>query len=168
MWFQLQHQTFQWIFRVDFLYDWLVWSTCCPRDSQEPSPAPQFKSISSSALCLLYGLTSTSVYDYWKDHSFIKQTFVSRSNVFLFNTLSRFVIIFLQRSKCLLSSWLQSPSTVILEPKKIKSVTVSTFPPSICHEVIGTGCHDLSVCVCLYWVLSGFLSPFYHSHQEVL
>ena len=51
----------------------------------------------------------------------------------LFNALSRFVIAFLPRSKHLLISWLQSPSTVILEPKKIKSVTVSTFPPSICH-----------------------------------
>ena len=53
---QLQHQFFQWVFRVDFLKDWLVWSPCCPRDSQESSPAPQFKSISSLALCLLYGL----------------------------------------------------------------------------------------------------------------
>ena len=43
--FQLQHQSFQWIFRNDFLYDWLVWSPCCPRDSQESSPTPQFKSI---------------------------------------------------------------------------------------------------------------------------
>ena len=51
---QLQHQSFQWIFRVDFLKDWLVWSPCCPRDSQESSPAPQFKSINSSVLSLLY------------------------------------------------------------------------------------------------------------------
>ena len=55
----------------------------------------------------------------------------------LFNVLSRFVIAFLPRSKCLLISWLQSPSTVILEPKKIKSVTASTFSLSICHEVMG-------------------------------
>ena len=54
----------------------------------------------------------------------------------LFNTVSRFVVAFLPRSKCLLISWLQSPSTVILESKKRKSVTVSTFPPSICHELI--------------------------------
>ena len=51
--------------------------------------------------------------------------------------ISRFVIAFLSSSNYLLISWLQSPSAVILEPKKIKSVTVSTFPPSICHEVIG-------------------------------
>ena len=51
--------------------------------------------------------------------------------------LSRLVITFLPRSKCLLISWLQSPSAVILEPKKIKSATVSTVSPSICHEVMG-------------------------------
>ena len=55
----------------------------------------------------------------------------------LFNMLSSFVIAFLPRSKCLLISWLQSLSAVILEPKKIKSVTVTTFSPFICHEVMG-------------------------------
>ena len=55
----------------------------------------------------------------------------------LFNTLLRFVIAFLPRNKRLLISWLQSPSAVILEPKKIKSATVSTVTPSICHEVMG-------------------------------
>ena len=61
----------------------------------------------------------------------------------LFNILSRFVIAFLPRSKCLLILWLQSPSAVILEPKKIKSVTVSIVSPSICHGSDGTGCHCL-------------------------
>ena len=55
----------------------------------------------------------------------------------LFNMLSRLVITLLQRSKRLLISWLQSPSAVILEPKKIKSITVSIVSPSICHEVMG-------------------------------
>ena len=55
----------------------------------------------------------------------------------VFNMLYRFVIAFLPRSKCLLISWLQSPSAVILEPKKIKSVTVSIVSPSIYHEVMG-------------------------------
>ena len=67
---QLQHQSFQWIFSVDFLYDWLVWSPCYPRDSQESSPTPQFKSISSLVLSLLYGPTLTFIHDYWKNHSF--------------------------------------------------------------------------------------------------
>ena len=55
----------------------------------------------------------------------------------LFNTLSRLGIAFIPRSKCLLISWLQSPSAMIWEPKKIKPVTVSILPPSICHEVTG-------------------------------
>ena len=61
---QLQHQSFQWTFRIDLPLDWLIWSPCCPRDSQESSPAPQFKSINSSALSFLYGPTLTSICDY--------------------------------------------------------------------------------------------------------
>ena len=64
-------------------------------------------------------------------------TFVGKVMSLLFNIQSRLVIVFLSRSKCLLISWLQSPSAVILEPPKIKSVTVSTVSPSICHEVMG-------------------------------
>ena len=63
------------------------------------------------------------------------RTFVSQVMSLLCNMLSRFFITFLPRSKCLLISWLQSPSTVLLEPKKIKSVTVPTFSTRICHEV---------------------------------
>ena len=66
-----------------------------------------------------------------------RRTFVSKEMSLLFNMLSRFVIAFLPRSKHLLISWLQSPSAVILEPKKRKSVTASPFSPSICHEVMG-------------------------------
>ena len=66
-----------------------------------------------------------------------RRTFVDKVMSLLFNMLSRFVIDFLPRSKHLLISWLQSPSAVILEPKKIKSVTVSIFSPSTCHEVVG-------------------------------
>ena len=72
-----------------------------------------------------------------------RQTFAGKVMSLLFNMLSRLVIAFLPRSKCLLISWLQSPSAVILEPLKIKSVMVSIFSPSICHEVMGTRCHDL-------------------------
>ena len=67
---QLQHQSFQWLFRVDFLYDWLIWSPCCPRESPESSPTLQFKSINSLALSLLYGPALTSIHDYWENHSF--------------------------------------------------------------------------------------------------
>ena len=76
-----------------------------------------------------------------------KWTFVGRVMSLLFNMLSRLVITFLPRSKCLLISWLQSPSAVILEPQKIKSLTVFTVSPSICHEVMGLDAmilHDLT------------------------
>ena len=66
-----------------------------------------------------------------------RQTFVGKVMSLLFNMLSRFIIAFLPRSKCLLILWLQSPSVVILEPKKIKSVTISLVSPSICHEMMG-------------------------------
>ena len=66
-----------------------------------------------------------------------KWTFVGKAMSLLFNMLSRFVIAFLPSSKHLLISWMQSPSTVILEPKEIKCVTVPIISPSICHEVMG-------------------------------
>ena len=73
-------------------------------------------------------------------------TFVGKVMSLLFNMLSRFVIAFLPRSKHLLISWLQSPSAVIWEPKKIKSVTVSIVSPSICHEVMG-----LDAIILVFW-----------------
>ena len=78
-----------------------------------------------------------------KTIALIRRTFVGKVMSLLLNMLSRLVITFLPRSKSLLISWLQSPSAVILESRKIKSDTVSTVSPSICHEVVGTGCHDL-------------------------
>ena len=68
--FQLQHQYFQWTPRADLLKDGLVGSPCSPRDSQESSPTPQFKSINSSVLNFLYSPPLTSMHDYWKNHSF--------------------------------------------------------------------------------------------------
>ena len=93
--------------------------------------------VQLSHLYMTTGKTS-SCFDY--------QTFVGKVMSLLFNILTRFVIAFLPRSKYPLISWLQSLSTVILEPKKIKFATVSTFFQSICHEVMddGTGCHDPS------------------------
>ena len=80
-------------------------------------------------------------------------TFVGKVMSLLFNTLYSFLIAFLPWSKHLLISWLQSLSTVILEPKKIKSITVSIFSPSICHEVMGL---DTMVFIFECWVLSQF------------
>ena len=74
-------------------------------------------------LSFLYGPILTSIHDYWKNRSFDYMDFVSKVMSLLFNMLSRLVIAFLPRSKHLLISWLQIPSAVILEPKKIKSLT---------------------------------------------
>ena len=82
--FQLQHQSFQWIFRTDFPQDWLVKSPCSPRDSQESSPTPQFKSISSSGFSFLYNPTFSSIHDYWKNHSFDWMDLCWQSNISAF------------------------------------------------------------------------------------
>ena len=123
----------------------MVGSPCSPRDSQESSPTPQFKSINSQALSFLYGPTLTSIHDYRKIIALTRRTFVGKVMSLLFNILSRLVIAFLPRHKHPLISWLQSPSAVILEPQKIKSVSVSIFSPSIGHEVIGP---DAMILVC--------------------
>ena len=126
----------------------LIWSPCCPRDSQESSPARLKASILWHSAFFMVQLShpymtpgKTIVLTTW--------TFVSKMKSLLFNRLSRLVIAFLPRSKYLLISWLQSPSVVILETKKIKSVTVSIFFPSTCHEVMGPGATIL-----VFWMLS--------------
>ena len=141
--FQLQHQSFQWMFRTDFLQDRLVGSPCSPRDSQESSPTPQLKSINSSALSFLHSPTLISIHDYWKNLDLSRWTFVGKVTSRLFNMLSRFVIAFLPRSKQLLVSWPQSPSAVILEPKKTVSHCFHCFPIYLPWSD-GTRCHDLS------------------------
>ena len=77
---QLQHQSFQQVFRVD----WVVWSPCCLRDFQESSPAPQFKGINALALCLLYGPAFITVCDRWEEHSPDYMDFCRQSNVSAF------------------------------------------------------------------------------------
>ena len=120
---QLQHQSFQWVYRVNFPQYWLVWSLFCPGDSHESFPTPQLEKINSLVFSLLYD--PTHIHPYMttvKTIALTIQTFVSKVMSLLFNMLSRFTIAFLPRKKHLLISWLQSPFTVILEPKKRKSV----------------------------------------------
>ena len=122
------------------------------------------QSISSLVLSFLHSPTLTSTHDHWTNHALTRQTFVGNVMYLLFNMLSRLVIAFLPRSKHLLMLWLQSPSAVILEPKKIKSVTVSSVSPSICHEVIG-----LDAVILVFWMLSfNFFTLLFHLHQEAL
>ena len=84
-----------------------------------------------------------------------RRTFVGKIMSLIFNILSRLVITFLPKSKCLLISWVQSPSAVNLEPRKIKLATVSTVSPSISHEVMG-----LDALILVFWMLS--LNQLFH------
>ena len=158
---QLQHQSFQWTPRTYLLQDGLVGSPWSPRDSQKSSPTPQFKSINYLVLSFLYSATLTSIHDYWKNIALTRRTFVAKVMSLLFNMLSRLVISFLPRSKCLFILWLRSPSAVILEPKKIKPATVCTVSPSICHEVMGP-----DAMIFVFWMLS--FKPTFHSPLSLL
>ena len=117
---------------------------CCnPRDAQEFFPTLQEKS--SVFWCSAFFMVQLS-HQYmttWKIMTFYIQTFVVKVMYLLFNTQSRFVTAFLPRCTHLIISWLQSPSTVILKPKNMKSVTVSIVSPLFAWSD-GTGCHYLS------------------------
>ena len=100
-------------------------------------PTPLFKSINPSMLRFLYSPSPTSIHTTGKTIALTRPTFVGKVMSLLFNMLYRLLTTFLPRSKHLLISWLQSPSEVILEPKKIKSAAVSTVSLSIFQEVMG-------------------------------
>ena len=156
--FQLQHHSFQRTSRTYLFQNGLVGSPCSPRDSQESSPTPQFKSINSSVLSFLHSPTLHPYLTTGKTIVLTRQNFFGKVMALLLNMLSRLVITFLPRSKCLLISWVQSPSAVILEPKNIKADTVSTVSPSISHEVMGP---DAMISFSECWALSQiFHSPF--------
>ena len=139
---ELQYQSFQWIFRVDFLQDWLDWSFAVQRtlESLLEHHNSKVSILRCSAFIMvqlspLYTTTEKTI-------ALTIQTFVGKVMSLLFNTLSRFVIAFLLRSKHLLISRLQSPSAVILEPKKIKSVSASTVSWLAWKEFNSEGCSD--------------------------
>ena len=133
--FQLQHQSSQ---------NWLVGSACSPRDSRVFSNTRVQKHHFFGTQLSLWSNSHIHTWLLKKTIALTRWTFVSKVMSLLFNMLSRFVIAFLPRSKLFLISWLQSLSTMILEPKKIKSVTVFTFSPFYLPWSDGTRCHDLS------------------------
>ena len=147
--FQLQHQSFWWYsglisFKTDLLDLLAVQETL--------KSLLEHHSSKASILCHSAFFIVQLSHPYMtigKTIALTRQTFVGKVMPLLLNMLSRLVIDFLQRSKCLLISWLKSHSTVILEPKKIKSVTVSIVSPSICHEVMG-----LDAMILVFWMLS--------------
>ena len=122
-------------FRIDWL-DLLTIQGTLKSLLQHQSWTPQFKSISSLVVSfivqLLHPYMTTG-----KTIALTRWNFVDKVMSLLFNMLSRLVITFIPRSKCLLISWLKLASAVTLEPKNIKSATVSTVSPSMCHEVMG-------------------------------
>ena len=115
---QLQHHSFQRAPRADLLQNGLVGSPCSPRDSQVSSSTPQFKSINFQRSAFFTVQLSHPYMTTGKTIAFTRQTFVGKVMSLLFNILSRLFMTFLPRRKRLLISWLQSPSAVILEPKK--------------------------------------------------
>ena len=139
--FQLQHKFFQWIFGlISFMMDWL---DLLAVQGTLKSLLQHHSSKASVLQCSAFFMVQLS-HPYMTNGKTIALTiwtFVGKVMSLLFNMLSRFVIAFLPRSNHFLISWLQSPSAMILESEKIKSVTASTLPPSICHEVMR---HDLS------------------------
>ena len=148
--FQLQHQSFQWILRIDlsFRRDWVdllaVQGTLKSLLQHHSSKASILR---HSAFFIVP--TLTSIHDCWKNQSFDWMDFAGKVISLLFNMLSRLVITFLPRSKCLLISWLQSPSAVILEPPQNKVSHCFHCSPSICHEVMGP-----DAMVLVFWMLS--------------
>ena len=106
------------------------------KDSEESSPTPQFKTINSLVLSFLYMQLSHPYMTTGKTIALTRWTFVGKLMSLLSYMVSRLVIAFLPRSERLLISWLQSPSAVILEPKEIKSATLSIVSPYICLEVM--------------------------------
>ena len=110
-------------------------SPCCPREPQESSPEPQFKSTSSSALSLLYGANLTFVHDYWKKTALTIHTFVTKVMFLLFNIMSRFIIALEKQVSFNFITAFSICSDFGAQENKI--YIASTFSPSIFHEVMG-------------------------------
>ena len=136
--FQLQHHSFQKNTQDRSPLEWTGWISLAVQGTLKS--LLQHRSSKASVLWRSAFFTVQLSHPYMttrKTIALTRQTFVGKVMSLLFNMLSRLVITFLPRSKHLLISWLQSPSAVILEPRKIKSDTVSTVSPSISHEVMG-------------------------------
>ena len=138
-------------FRVDWFDLLAVQRTLKSLLWHQNSKASIFQGSAFFMVQLLYPYMTTE-----KTIAFTIWIFVSKVMSLLFNMLFVFVIAILPRRKGLLISWLHSQSEVILEPKKMKSVTASTFSPSICHEVMGV---DPMILVLECWVLSHLYHP---------
>ena len=151
---------------IFFRIDWF--DILAIQQTQESESLPQFHNSKASILqgSAFFMVQLSHLYmTTGKTITLTIWTFVSKVMSLLYNTLSRFVRVFLLRSKSLLISWLQSLWEVILEPKKTKSVSVSTFPPFLYWPWSdGTRCHDLLNVE----FQASFFTLFFHPHQEAL
>ena len=144
---QFQHQSFQWIFRVDFLQDWDLLAVQGTLKSFLQHHSSKASVLQCSAFFMVQ-LSHLNIIT-GKTIAFTIQTFVCKVMSLLFNMLSRLVIAFLPRSKHLLISWLWFQCTVILEPKLIKMLLFPFSPPSTCHEVMGP-----NAMIFVFWMLN--------------
>ena len=159
--FQLHHPSSEYSRWISFRIDWL--SLLAVQGTLWESNTTVQKHQFFSTQLSLWSNSHIHIWLLEKTIPLTRWTFVGKVMSLLFNILSRFVIAFLPRSKHLLISWLQSPSAVVLEPPKIKSVTIS---PSICHEVMGP-----DAMILVFWMLSfktTFSTLLFHFHQEAL
>ena len=149
------------IFRMDWLDLLAVHGTLKSLLQHHSSKASIFQHSAFLTVQLSHPYMTTG-----KTIALARWTFVGKAMSLLFNMLSRLVITSLPRNKCLLISWLQSPSAVILEPPKIKSDTVSSVSPSISHEVMGPDATTSEVPVNSFW--SGDLTTFVSSAIHII
>ena len=149
------------LFRIDWLDLLAVQGTLKSLLQHRSSKASIFQHSAFFIVQLSHPYMTTG-----KTIALTRWNFVGKVMTLLFNMLSRLVITFLPRSEHLLISWLQSPSTVILEPRKLKSANVSTVSPSIFYEVMGP-----DAMILVFWMLSvkpTFSTLLFHFHQEAL
>ena len=144
--FQLQHQSFhEYLGLISFGIDWF---DLLAVQGTLKSLLQHHSSKASIHRCSAFFMVQLS-HPHMKSHALTIQTFVSKVMSLLFNMLSGFVVAFLPRRKCLLISWLQSPSAAILEPKQKKSLTFTIVSPSLCYEVKGP-----DTVILVFWILS--------------
>ena len=144
---QFQHQSFQWIFRTNFLQDWQVWSPCCPRDSQESSPTPQCKSINSVTSAFFIVQFSHPYMTTGKTIALTGRTFVGKVMSLLFNMLSSLIIPFLPRSKSLLTcySFTNLFCSTSFHPRNFSYYTLATWSRDT--SVSSSSVYTISICL---------------------
>ena len=148
-----------------FPLGWTGWISLQSKGLSRVFSNTTVKRINSSALSFLYSPTLTSIHDYWKMISLTRWTFVGKVMSLLFNMLSRLVIAFLPRSKCLLILWLHHHLQWFWSPRKLILSLFPLFPQLFAMKWWG---QMIWSSFSEYWVLSNFFPLLFHFHQEAL